>query len=159
MSDVLDGFAQKARDHARVPMQWDASPNAGFTTGKPWMRVNEDYESWNASSQLQDSTSVLVFYKQALAVRKAHPVLTYGEFMDLSNNHPQVFGYLRTLGDTQALVLLNFKETEATFEVLGIGELNGYQLVLANYHDMDGKGNVGREVVLRGYEGRIYLKG
>lgn len=84
---------------------------------------------------------------------------TYGEFMDLSNNHPQVFGYLRTLGGTQALVLLNFKETEATFEVSGIGELDVYQLVLANYHDTDRKGIAGRDVVLRGYEGRIYLKG
>ena len=55
-------------------------------------------------------------------------------------------------------MLLNFKEKEVTFEVLGVGELDGYRLILTNYHDMDTKGNAGREVVLRGYEGRIYLK-
>ena len=70
MSDVLDGLSMKARDHARVPMQWDASSNAGFTTGKPWMRVNDDYKEWNAGAQIGNPDSVLGFWKKALGIRK-----------------------------------------------------------------------------------------
>jgi alpha-glucosidase len=94
MSDVLDGLSKKARDHSRTPMQvrksllfvscnigshkcqWDASSHAGFTTGIPWMRVNDDFaEPWNASSQMKDEGSVLSFWKRAFATRKEHEVL------------------------------------------------------------------------------------
>lgn len=80
MSDVLDGFAQKARDHSRVPMQWDASAHAGFTQGTaaPWMRVNEDYVEWNAERQVSDPASVRAFWKRALEIRKAFDVLVSG---------------------------------------------------------------------------------
>ncbi|KAG2047168.1 glycoside hydrolase family 13 protein [Suillus hirtellus] len=54
---------------------WNASPHAGFTTGTPWMRVNDDYREWNAEQQISDETSVHAFWKRALKVRKAHDVL------------------------------------------------------------------------------------
>ncbi|KAF9449623.1 glycoside hydrolase family 13 protein [Macrolepiota fuliginosa MF-IS2] len=162
MSDVLDGFSQKARDHARVPMQWDKSSNAGFTTGTPWMRVNEDYETWNVSSQLQNLSSVLSFYKSALKLRKTHPIFTYGDFVDLSGNHPQVFAYLRTLDGAQALVVLNFKETPVAFQLVDVEGLDQYRLALANYDENAGPGG-GRlaadgKIIMRGYEGHIYLR-
>ncbi|KAG2338836.1 glycoside hydrolase family 13 protein [Suillus weaverae] len=75
MSDLLDSFALKARDHARTPMQWNASAHGGFTTGTPWMRVNDDYPEWNAERQIGDEMSVHAFWKRALKVRKAHDVL------------------------------------------------------------------------------------
>ncbi|KIJ60143.1 glycoside hydrolase family 13 protein [Hydnomerulius pinastri MD-312] len=75
MSDILDNFQQKARDHARTPMQWDSSPNGGFTKGTPWMRVNDDYNEWNAALQLGDEESVHAFWKRAIGVRKQHDVL------------------------------------------------------------------------------------
>ncbi|KAG5651663.1 hypothetical protein H0H81_007886 [Sphagnurus paluster] len=169
MSDVLDDFQRKARDHARVPMQWDASPNAGFTTGTPWMRVNEDYAAWNAAAQAADPGSVRSFWKEALRVRKAHEVLIYGDFVDICPTHEQVFAYTRSLGDTTALVLLNFTEAEVPFS---LGGGNTYptrasQLVLGNYHYP--RESVGVDIgvdadvevdsmVLRGYEARVYLR-
>lgn len=77
--------------------------------------------------------------------------------MDLSGGHPQIFAYLRTLGDVQALVLLNFKETDVDFEVTGAGKLDEYQLVLQNYES--GKPAVDDKVALRGFEARVYLQG
>ncbi|KAF7329459.1 Glycoside hydrolase family 13 protein [Mycena kentingensis (nom. inval.)] len=77
MTDVLDGLAKKARDHARIPMQWDATEHAGFTKGpgKPWMRVDDDYAEWNVAVQQSDPDSVLAFWKACLRLRKANKVL------------------------------------------------------------------------------------
>ena len=72
MSDIMAGIRLKARDHARSPVQWDDSEHADFTSGKPWMRVNDDYKEWNNKAQRSDPGSVWHFWKKALAFRKAH---------------------------------------------------------------------------------------
>jgi len=78
ISDLLLDIARSARDHSRVPMQWDSTPDDGFTTGIPWMRVNDDYKIWNVDNQKSDPASPLSFYKTALAIRKAYPALVCG---------------------------------------------------------------------------------
>ncbi|KAG1808769.1 glycoside hydrolase family 13 protein [Suillus variegatus] len=157
MSDLLDGFARKARDHARTPMQWNASPHGGFTTGTPWMRVNDDYREWNAEQQIDDETSVHAFWKRALKVRKTHDVLIYGDFVMLLETHEQVFAYTRNYGSTSALVLLNFKEGKVEID-LGevVGGVTGYTFALGNYENEA----IGLEekVTLRDYEGRVYVR-
>lgn len=95
MSDVMDGIAKKARDHARTPMQvtcypnrlfchnpsdmttnqWNSSQNAGFSSGTPWMRVNDDFGEWNAAAQQNDPESVLNFWKKLLKLRKENNLL------------------------------------------------------------------------------------
>ncbi|KAG6916972.1 hypothetical protein DXG01_004400 [Tephrocybe rancida] len=158
MSDVLDGFQRKARDHSRY-LQWDNAPHAGFTTGDPWMRVNDDYKSWNVASQADDNDSVLNFWKRALQVRKANDVLIYGDFVDLSPDHEQVVAYTRTLDDTTVLVLLNFKETSILYTD-GLGErwrTAGY--LLGNYPEVPPELSFVEDGVhLRGYEGRMYIR-
>ncbi|KAF9035355.1 glycoside hydrolase family 13 protein [Hymenopellis radicata] len=149
MQDVLDDFQKKARDHARTPMQWDASSHGGFTSGNtPWMRVNDDYKSWNAASQLNDEESVLAFWKKALVVRKQYPILIFGEFELLLPDHGQVFAYTRTHGDSQALVLLNFSNSATKVEVEG----GKWQFVLGNYAVEEGGA-----YDLKPYEGRLYV--
>ncbi|KAH7920510.1 glycoside hydrolase family 13 protein [Leucogyrophana mollusca] len=156
MSDLLDNFQRKARDHARTPMQWDATSHAGFTAGTPWMRVNDDYPEWNVSAQVGDEESVWSFWKRALATRKQHDVLIYGDFMMLLPSNEQVFSYTRTLGDSSALVVLNFRETETSVSVLEDAAVKGFRFVLGNYAGVE-KG-LTSTVTLRGYEGRIYIK-
>jgi alpha-glucosidase len=56
-------------------MQWDTTPHAGFTTGAPWMRINDDFKTWNAASEVQDPHSVYAFWKRALKLRKENLVL------------------------------------------------------------------------------------
>ncbi|KAF8345368.1 glycoside hydrolase family 13 protein [Amanita rubescens] len=155
MSDVLDDFAHKARDHARVPMQWDSTLHGGFTTGTPWMRVNDDYKEWNAAIQTKTENSVHGFWKRALAFRKRHDVLIYGDFEDVSIGNEQVFAFERSLGNTRVLVVLNFVDDEVEFELTDGRDWSGYKLLLGNYEEDDG---LGRAVLhLRGYEGRVYL--
>ncbi|KAI6028958.1 glycoside hydrolase family 13 protein [Pisolithus marmoratus] len=156
MSDLLDNFQQKARDHARTPMQWDSSPNGGFTTGEPWMRVNDDYRSWNAAAQLQDPDSVCVFWKHAIKVRKQHDVLVYGKFELKLAEHQQVFAYSRALGDSEAIVMMNFGVSEAEIDPATLGDLEGCQLILGSYEASRDDG--GGRLTLRGYEGRVYMK-
>ncbi|KAI6165427.1 glycoside hydrolase family 13 protein [Pisolithus thermaeus] len=156
MSDLLDHFQQKARDHARTPMQWNSSPNGGFTTGEPWMRVNDDYSNWNAAEQLRDPDSVYMFWKHAIKVRKQHDVLVYGNFEVKFPEHQQVFAYTRTLGDSEATVLMNFSVDEAQVDLIGLGDLEGSRLILANYEA--GRADGGGSLTLKGYEGRVYMK-
>lgn len=73
MSDVWDSLQHKARDHARSPMQWDASKHAGFSNANDaWMRVNEDYLKWNVARQQGQSDSVLEFWKSMIQFRKKY---------------------------------------------------------------------------------------
>lgn len=74
MQDVMRELQLKSRDHGRLPMQWDGSTHAGFTSAdaKPWMTVNNDYVEWNVSSQVNDASSVMSFWKDMLALRKRY---------------------------------------------------------------------------------------
>ncbi|KAF9052123.1 glycoside hydrolase family 13 protein [Panaeolus papilionaceus] len=161
MNDLLDNFAKKARDHARVPMQWNETAFAGFTSGNtPWMRVNEDYQTWNAANQVADDKSVFHFYKKAFRTRKEHEVLIYGDFNDISQDHPSVFAYVRTLGHVKALVLLNFGVDEVDFSVSTEIEGRALKLVLGNYDVADSDHSelvIPGTVRLRGYEGKLYV--
>ncbi|KAJ7237909.1 glycoside hydrolase family 13 protein [Mycena haematopus] len=162
MSDVLDNLQKKARDHGRIPMQWDSSPHAGFTTGSPWMRVNDDYPTWNAAAQLDDPQSVHAFWTNALRLRKEHKVLIYGDFQHLDPQHEEVFAYMRAYKGRHALITLNFTDSDVVFRLPSReGYSGGFKLVFGNYHAQD-KGEIpnlshGGDVALRAYEGRIYI--
>ncbi|KAF9463172.1 glycoside hydrolase family 13 protein [Collybia nuda] len=157
MSDVLDGFAKKARDHARVPMQWDSTDQAGFTTGTPWMRVNEDYKDWNAATQLGFQDSVLTFWQQALRVRKSNDVLVYGDFVDISADHARVFAYTRSFENTTALVILNFGEEVVSFSLGSQQDWSRFSFVLGNYQVASPE-PAQNPIRLEGYEGRLYVR-
>ncbi|KAH8681656.1 trehalose-6-phosphate hydrolase, partial [Xylariales sp. PMI_506] len=111
----------KSRDHARTPMQWDASENAGFCDPgvRPWIRVIDDYKEVNAAAQLADDDSVWHFWRAALADRKARKdVFVYGDFEELHHEHPQVYSYLRTSpAGEKWLVVLNFSNRQVEWVV------------------------------------------
>ncbi len=103
-----------SRDNGRTPMQWDDSPHAGFTTGDPWLPVNDNYEEINVAEQENDPNSVLNHFRSMTRLRNDNLVLVYGDYELLLPDHPQLYVYTRTLGDEQWLVLLNFSETETS---------------------------------------------
>ncbi|RYO96506.1 hypothetical protein DL765_011595 [Monosporascus sp. GIB2] len=106
----------KARDHARTPMQWTATDNAGFCDPgvQPWMRVMDDFKAVNVEAQMKaddpNDLSVWQFWQRALKDRKEHAdVFVYGDFQELTPQHPQVFAYTRTSSTRERwLVVLNF---------------------------------------------------
>lgn len=103
-----DGIRHKGRDNARTPMQWSSAPNAGFTEGTPWIMVNPNYLGINVEKAMEDSQSILHFYRRIIALRGGSDVLRYGGFKLLLPSHPQLFAYERTLGEERIAVVCNF---------------------------------------------------
>jgi oligo-1,6-glucosidase len=105
---LLLAMARMSRDQGRTPVQWDASPGAGFTTGTPWLPVNPDHVTVNAAAQLDDPDSVLAHYRRLIALRHEDPVVTDGDFELLLPEHPTIWAFLRRTPDTELLVAANF---------------------------------------------------
>ena len=112
---ALAAVQRMARDNARTPMQWTAGPNAGFTTGTPWMRVNPNYTAINAEAALADPASVFYTYRKLIALRKTNPVFAAGDFTLLCPGDTQVFAYLRRGGGQTMLVAANLSGQDAAF--------------------------------------------
>ncbi|HLW85056.1 MAG TPA: alpha-glucosidase [Candidatus Sulfotelmatobacter sp.] len=98
---------EKGRDGERTPMQWDESPNAGFSTAKPWLPVPPTYKTHNVADESKDPNSVLEFYKSVLKLRHASKALLDGSYTALNESDPDVLSYLRAYNDDVVLVALN----------------------------------------------------
>lgn len=152
--EIMAAIYAKGRDNARTPMQWDAGPNAGFTTGTPWIKVNPNYTEINAVQALADPNSVFHYYRQLIALRKANPVLVYGRYGLLLPDHEQIYAYTRTLGADRLLVICNFSKEEPVFELPAEVTFAGHELLIGNYA-VDPAEDV-RRFALRPYEARVY---
>lgn len=115
--EMLSFVNAVGRDNARFPMHWDASENAGFTTGKPWIEVNENYRSINAKAQLADENSVFYYYQKLIALRHKLAVMVYGKFNIWELEHRQVFAYTRELEEDSLFIACNFTEKEAEIKL------------------------------------------
>ena len=104
-----------SRDNARTPIPWDGSPNAGFTSGTPWLPVHDDFATCNVTAQDADPGSVLNWYRRLAAFRASHEVLLAGDFTPLIAD-AQVFAFERRLGSARAVVLANFTAEPATYD-------------------------------------------
>ena len=140
---------RRSRDNARTPMQWSAAPNAGFTTGTPWIGVNPNYETVNAEAQENDPDSVLCFYRRLIALRRELEIITEGDYTLLLADHPQVFAYKRSWQGQRLYVICSF--SAQTFDAPEILPYCGGRLLLCNYAP-DGDAQT-----LRPYEARVYL--
>ena len=98
---------EKGRDGERTPMQWDNTPNAGFTSGIPWLPIPASYKTHNVASELKDPNSILMFYKNLLALRHTNSALLNGDYVALNQDDPNVMSYLRRYQDEAVLVVLN----------------------------------------------------
>jgi len=151
---VLKAIHYMGRDNARTPMQWDDGPNAGFTTGTPWIKVNPNYRDINVKEAMADPDSIFHYYRKLIALRKRHDIVVYGDFVPLLEDHPQIYAYLRVLGNERWLVLLNFFGSECEFALPKDVSFADAGLVIGNYPD--GGRPLDRTVRLRPYEARVY---
>jgi len=103
---VLGGLRAMGRDNARTPVQWDASPHAGFTTGTPWIPVNPNHTEVNAEAARADEHSVFHHYRRLIELRHTDPVVALGEFTLLLPEDEQVYAFRRHLPASADLLVL-----------------------------------------------------
>ncbi|MEV1043911.1 alpha-glucosidase [Streptomyces sp. NPDC049916] len=128
--EVLRGLRAMGRDNARTPMQWDASPQAGFTTGTPWIPVNPDHTEVNAAAAVKDPDSVYHHYRRLIALRHQEPAVVHGDFTMLLPDDERIYAFTRRYGGTELLVAGNFSGETATADLpAGWGDA---ELVLGN---------------------------
>jgi len=127
--------AQKigARDNGRTPFQWNSGANAGFTTGKPWIKVNPNYATLNAAAQEKDPNSTLNYFRKILALRKKSPALIYGAYKLYDDAHTKVYAYTRIQGKEKILVLLNFSNEAVAYKIPAAINYQLLKTLLNNY--------------------------
>lgn len=105
-----------SRENGRTPMQWDDSENAGFSSGTPWKRVNDNYKEINVAAQEADPNSVLNHFRKMAKLRKENELLVYGKYTLVQPDHKTVYAYTREWKGQKWLVVLNFSEISSDFE-------------------------------------------
>jgi alpha-glucosidase len=101
---------EKGRDGERTPMQWNTSPNAGFSKKAPWLPVPPTYKTHNVATESKDPNSILSLYKKVLALRRTNEALLEGNYIALNEDDPNVMSYLRSYKGTGVLVVLNMSD-------------------------------------------------
>ena len=149
---IMASLHAKSRDNARTPMQWDASANAGFTTGTPWITVNPNYPEINVAQALADPNSIFYYYQKLIQFRKQHRVVVDGVYELLLPDDPEIYAFTRTLNNECWLVILNFSRTTPLFE--SPISLDHAELIISNYTVDSGERL--QSFKLRPFEARVY---
>ena len=129
--DVMASIYARGRDNARTPMQWTAEEGAGFTTGKPWMPINENHVDINAEAALADEDSVFHHYRKLIELRKEYDVFRDGWFELMHAEDEKIFAYTRDTDRGHLLVVCNFSGEYLDFELPG--RFDGSKMLLNNY--------------------------
>jgi oligo-1,6-glucosidase len=150
LQKFLEAQKISARDNGRTPFQWDDSPNAGFTSGAPWLKVNPNCATINVAAEENDPNSVLNYFRKLIKLRKEDLTLVYGQYELLDKDNPDVYAFTRKLNNETILVVLNFKVQSSKFKVDFDLEKVVESVLAHNYPDLP-SGNL-----LRPYEAVVY---
>ena len=113
-AEALEELAPTSRDNARTPYQWNDTPNAGFTSGTPWIGTNPNYKEINLEKDRQNPQGIFRHYQALIQLRKEHPAILDGDLTFLLEDHPSVIAYLRRCARETILVLVNLSSKEET---------------------------------------------
>lgn len=148
-AQILAFLSRSGRDNSRTPMQWDDSPNAGFSLAKPWFAVNANYQQINVARQREEPDSVLNFYRALIHLRQQDPLWVYGRYQLQLAAHPHIYAYSRSQDERQILVLCNLSAETQQIDAQDLS-LEKRALLLSNYPQE------GERQTLRPYEAQIY---
>ncbi|WP_234734469.1 alpha-amylase family glycosyl hydrolase [Tellurirhabdus bombi] len=139
-----------SRDPARTPMQWDNSPNAGFTTAKPWLRLARNYRRENVEVQKEDSFSILSLYKRLIELRQREPSLMQGNYKPVYADKQMIAFIRQAEGHSSFLIVLNLSHRPGYFKVKNM-DLKG-KIEIATFPELEGT-DIGDSIDLGGDEG------
>ncbi len=129
--ELLAILASKSRDNSRTPMPWHDGDNGGFSDGKPWIALGDNYREINVEAALADPESVFYTYQQLIALRKTTPVLTWGDYQDLLPDHPSQWCYRRQWQGQTLVVVANLSRE---FQPWQPPEMSGdWRALIGNY--------------------------
>jgi len=151
---IMEATHRISRDNARTPMQWSDSPNAGFTTGAPWIKVNPNYPEINVAKDLKDSNLIFYYYQKLIQLRKENLIIVYGDYQPILENDEHVYAYLRTIDQGRLLIILNFFADSVTFNLPANINYKDKEVLISNYN-IEGEEDL-KEILLRPYEARVY---
>ncbi len=134
----------KSRDNSRIPMQWDASENAGFSTGTPWLKAGKSYKDINVENEIQ--SPIFTFYQDLIRLRKEMPIISEGSYKPAFEDSKQVYAFERQFEDQKLLVLNNFYAKEVEIDLPAVYQ-NG-QILISNYEDAE----VSEKILLKPYQ-------
>ena len=134
----------KSRDNSRIPMQWDASENAGFSTGTPWLKAGKSYPHINVENEIKGP--IFAFYQNLIRLRKEMPIISEGNYKPAFEDSKQVYAFERQYENEKLLVLNNFYATEVEID-LPVAYQNG-QILISNYEDVE----VSEKIILKPYQ-------
>ncbi len=147
---AMAAIRYRGRDNARTPMHWDAGPQAGFTTGSPWIAVNRNHTEINAAAQVDDEGSVLAHYRRLVALRHEEPTVAHGDFTMLLPDDERVYAFTRRHGATELLVVANLSSEDQVEAMVPAGWADA-ELLLSNA----GERGQGDGFVLGPWEARV----
>ncbi|QPC45842.1 glycoside hydrolase family 13 protein [Mangrovibacillus cuniculi] len=150
---IMETIYVKGRDNARTPMQWDATENGGFTSGKPWLKVNPNFSSINVVSALEDPNSVFYYYQTLIKLRKELEIIVEGDFEILEADHPSLYTYVRRFNGETLVVAANVSNEANEFVVPEAISLENGEVLL---HNMEDAPSVERNMTLAPWEARVY---
>ena len=130
--EALRTVAPRSRDNARTPYQWNDSENAGFTTGKPWMKLNPRYTEINLEADRQSDDSIFAYYQKLTAMRKVHPAIVEGDLQFYLENHPQLLVYTRQCEEETLLVVANYSGQKAAVSLPCVLSNGNWTRILTN---------------------------
>lgn len=148
--EAMNYIYASSRDNVRTPMQWNAQPEAGFTTGTPWLGVNPNYADINVAESLKDPNSIYHFYKEMIALRRDNEALIYGSYELVLPLHKEVYAYKRQGNSETYLVVVNVFNDSAEVDLT---PFDLKELVLTNYEVPN---SLEKDIQLRPYEARLY---
>jgi oligo-1,6-glucosidase len=149
---VLASLRAMSRDNGRTPMQWDDTPNAGFTDGEPWIATNPNYKEVNVAAESGDPDSVLEHYRRLIRLRHEEPAVAYGDFAMVVPDDPKLYAFTRSYEGVDLLVVANFSKDGAVIPGTVADDWVDAELVLCN---VDGERDGLR---MEPWESRIYRR-
>jgi oligo-1,6-glucosidase len=149
---VLASLRAMSRDNGRTPMQWDDTPNAGFTDGEPWIATNPNYKEVNVAAESGDPDSVLEHYRRLIRLRHEEPAVAYGDFAMVVPDDPKLYAFTRSYEGVDLLVVANFSKDGAVIPGTVADDWVDAELVLCN---LDGERDGLR---MEPWESRIYRR-
>ena len=150
--EIYLALQERSRDNSRTPMQWNSLENAGFSNGKPWLSVINNYKKINVEESIKDEGPILYHYKKLISLRKKYDCIAYGKYIPILEDSESVFAYKREYNEKTLISINNFYDKEVEV-ALDIDYVENYKCVITNYENR----KLESKMVLKPYESIAFI--